>query len=143
MEILFLLIDDDADDRELFAEALDTVDPAITCSFSENAEDALVKLETEKIAQPNLIFLDINLPGMNGWECLKKLKESDQYKNIPVIIYSTSSHQRDKQEAEMSGALCLITKPSNFKQLIKVLTEIVTHVKNNSYSSICGSVNFN
>lgn len=142
MAILLLLVDDDADDRELFAEALASVDSTITCSFSENAEEALAKLGAEK-DQPNLIFLDINLPGMSGWECLKRMKGNDQFSNIPVVIYTTSSHQRDKQVAEDLGALCLITKPSDYKQLINLLDAIITHVKNGSYSSICGNISFN
>jgi CheY-like chemotaxis protein len=79
--------------------------------------------EREKII-PNVIFLDINMPQMNGWQCLSALKSDPATKEIPVIIYSTSSHERDKQIAMELGASGFITKPSNYHSLRSILTSI-------------------
>src|SRR6187402_2606042 len=104
----FLLVDDDNDDRELFSEALATVNPVIICDLAADAEEALNKLHSKDIDAPDMIFLDINLPIMTGWQFLTNLKSQEQYKDIPVIMYSTSSNQRDKDIAKDLGALCFI-----------------------------------
>ena len=132
----FLLIDDDIDDRELFVEALEKAGSTVSCSVCEDAREALKKLETKTIASPDVIFLDINLPVMSGWECLAWLKKSSQYKDIPVIMYSTSSHKRDREIAQDLGALCFFTKPNDYNQLVHFLKEIVEKVSQNAIMDI-------
>jgi len=133
----FFLIDDDNDDRELFLEALSAVDNSVVFYYAADAEDALEKLDTKSIDTPDIIFLDINLPAMTGWQCLSKLKSTDSSKNIPVIMYSTSSHSRDKNIARDLGALCLITKPHDYKQIKTVLSTVVTNVNTGELDNIC------
>lgn len=126
----FLLIDDDADDRMLFKEALEVVDATIVCTDVPGAEEAFGWLQQQEHL-PDLVFLDINLPVMSGWEFLKKLKGEKQWRSIPVIIYSTSSHQRDKDIAAGLGALHFITKPDRYKEIGHILGNVVEHLKNN------------
>lgn len=132
----FLVIDDDGDDRELFSEALASVDPEIGCYFAEDAEEALKKLDDGEFDGPHVVFLDINLPGMSGWQCLTELKKHDKHRHIPVIMYSTSSHQRDREIAGDLGAVCFVTKPSDFKKLREILKEIVLHTKHGTLSHL-------
>lgn len=119
-EKIFLLADDDSDETDLFLEALAAVNGSITCHSCRNGQEAINKID-KLDEKPHLIFLDINMPIMNGWQCLKYLKSHHVYKHIPVIIYSTSSHQRDKEIATDLGALCFFTKPNNFNELKKAL----------------------
>ena len=124
MKKIFLLADDDGDDRQLFCEALEAVDPSAVCYLATNGAEALEILSREE--KPQLIFLDINMPGMNVWQCLKTIKESDSYKNIPVFIDMTSTYQRDGDSAFALGALCFVTKPHSFsvlKNILQVLTQ--------------------
>jgi len=137
----FLLVDDDNDDRELFSEALATVNPVIICDLAADAEEALNKLHSKDIDAPDMIFLDINLPVMTGWQFLTDLKSQEQYKDIPVIMYSTSSNQRDKDIAKDLGALCFITKPSAFKKLQNTLDIIVAYSDKQLYNELCKAVN--
>jgi DNA-binding response OmpR family regulator len=134
----FLLIDDDSDDRELFSEALSMVEPAIICDQANDAEEGFTWLQQNKI-EPDLIFLDINLPVMNGWQLLTRLKESS-LKHIPVIMYSTSSNARDIRMAKELGALCFITKPHAFKMLKGMLNVVVQHANRQEYSKLCEAV---
>lgn len=123
----FLLADDDRDDRDLFREALTGIDKNIVCHFAEDGSEALEKINS-LAEKPHLIFLDINMPGMNGWQCLTALKKDERYNNIPVIIISTSSHLRDMQIARDLGALCYLVKPNDFNELKDALQIILTGV---------------
>jgi CheY-like chemotaxis protein len=134
MNNLFLLIDDDVDDSELFREALEETDQSISLHCAENGEEALKLLK--EIAKPSLIFLDINMPRMNGWECLKKLKSSAEYKNIPVIMYSTSSHQREVDIAIDLGALSFFTKPHSYSELKNMIKGVIEKIQTGTLESI-------
>lgn len=120
----FLIADDDPDDVDLFLEALSEIDTSITCASMKDGKELLNTLAHPKTESPDVIFLDINMPEMNGWECLQQLKRNSRAKDIPVIMYSTSSAQRDVQKAIDSGALAFYEKPSNYAQLKEFLDVI-------------------
>ena len=136
----FLVIDDDTDDRELFTEALASVDPVIVCDQATDGAEALKRLAAKEIGQPDLIFLDINMPVMDGWQFLKRLKKDEVYRHIPVIVYSTSSTLKDKRIADDLGALCFITKPDAFGRLKHMLGIVVMHVRAADLTRICNAV---
>ena len=125
-ELSFLLVDDDRDDSELFKEALNEVDHSAIFFHAESGEDALLKLNESDL--PEIIFLDINMPRMNGWEFLRVLKYNEQFRKIPVIIYSTTSHPEEKDTAIAWGAT-FKTKPNSYSDLKKMLTEVVYNLK--------------
>ena len=124
-----LLADDDPDDAEMFFMVLKEVAPTVTF---HHVKDGLAVFQFLKQAEhiPDVIFLDINMPEMTGWQCLTKLKGSAATKNIPVVIYSTSSHPLDKQTAIDLGATAFITKPSDYKILQKLLSAIAANLGN-------------
>jgi CheY-like chemotaxis protein len=136
----FLVIDDDTDDRELFTEALASVDPVIVCDQATDGAEALKWLITKEIDQPDIIFLDINMPVMDGWQFLMRLKKEEAYKHIPVIVYTTSSTLKDKRIADDLGALCFITKPDAFGSLKNMLGIVVMHVRTADFRRICDEV---
>jgi CheY-like chemotaxis protein len=121
---VFLLADDDMDDTEMFCEALGHIDKSIVCHCAADGREALQILGGLS-EMPDIIFLDVNMPVMNGWQCLKLLKDDSRYKQIPVITVSTSSHQRERDIAADLGAICYLTKPNNFNDLTQVLQMIV------------------
>lgn len=126
----FLLVDDDTDDSELFEEALREVDDSAIFYHAQNGEDALKKLNEHDL--PAIIFLDINMPRMNGWECLRQLRYNERYRKIPVIMYSTSSHQEEIDIAASLGAANFYTKPNSYSGLKKMLTNVITTLKENA-----------
>ncbi|SRR5258708_368818 len=136
----FLLIDDDTDDRELFSEALAAVDPVIICDQATDGAEAFSRLRNKEISHPDIIFLDINMPVMNGWQFLSKLKSEDAFRHIPVIVYSTSSALKDKRIADEMGALCFITKPHAFRLLQDLLDVVARHVNRGEFDAICQEV---
>jgi CheY-like chemotaxis protein len=79
---------------------------------------------------PMVIFLDLNMPKMDGRECLKEIKNNDRLKDIPVVIYTTSSHLRDIEETRNLGAKGFISKPSSLVELHTVLNAIAESIPN-------------
>lgn len=132
----FLIVDDDTDDREMFCEALEMAAPGNACYQAANGRKAFTALENGEMPIPDLIFLDINMPVMNGWQLLLKLKQTEAYKSIPVIMYSTSSHQEDMEKAQQLGALCFFIKPFSFMQLKQSLALVAHHAGNGTLASL-------
>lgn len=119
-----LLADDDSDDAGLFCEALLEVCPDASCFLANDGNEVLDKLP-DMTELPDLIVLDVNMPLMDGWECLTLLKSNPEYQDIPVILYSTSSRPQDNQRARDLGAIFFYTKPEKFGDLKKFLKMVV------------------
>ncbi len=115
-----LHIDDDEDDQEIFSSALAKVDETIALTVMANAGNALQELSSNKI-EPDLIFLDLNMPGMNGQEFLQKIKRKENLQHIPVIVLSTSSHAATISLMKEMGAKDFFTKPEVFDDLVIML----------------------
>ena len=128
-----LLIDDDSDDAELFQEALKQVDNTITCLSAEDGHTGLSLLREHR---PNVIFLDINMPVMNGWDTLKAIKASADIRHIPVIMYSTSSYHKDIENAFALGSVCFFIKPFAFKELQETLGAIMDNLEAGSIAGV-------
>lgn len=85
MEILY--VDDDADDIALFLEALQNTDHQFKFSYALSANDALKKLNNY-FSKPDVIFVDYHLGAIDGYECVKRIRERDELKEIPVVVLS-------------------------------------------------------
>ena len=116
-----LQIDDDFDDCDFFEQAVKTVTDATYTSI-QNPIDALNKLINGEI-NPDLIFLDINMPCMSGKEVLIEIKKRNNIKDIPVILLSTSSLHAG--EAKASGAKDYLVKPNSLCELKNLLSKIL------------------
>jgi len=112
-----LLVDDDQDDQQLFIDALGSVDSSVRVNFANDGMEALEKLQNNHPAVPDLILLDLNMPRMNGKQFLQTIKSSERLKDIPVVVYSTSSNENDKRETAILGAADFIVKPLRFLEL--------------------------
>jgi CheY-like chemotaxis protein len=121
-----LLIDDDFDDQEIFLLAVKRTGIPVECVMESNASAGMERLCRNGEIAPNYIFLDLNMPGMDGKECLEEIKKIPHLKSIPVIMYSTSSYINDIRETKMLGAKGFVTKPTDLAVLTNILTEIFT-----------------
>ena len=131
-----LLIDNDSDDREFFTAALSRLPQEVECVTLENGHALLPKLAQGEIERPDLIFLDVNVPEMSGWECLALIKAYENFKSIPVIMYSTSKHQEDIIRAKADGALCFFTKPFAIAELREAINQVVTYLENGNIENL-------
>ncbi|MEO5600453.1 MAG: response regulator [Cyclobacteriaceae bacterium] len=119
-----LLVDDDQDDLEIFQEAAAMVVPGITCLTAQDGNKSLALLETLS-PLPKYIFLDVNMPKMDGKEFLQIVKNSPRWKDISIIIYSTSTHKSEFGQFFKLGVSHFITKPSEFNLLVTYLKAIL------------------
>ena len=125
-KMIVYIVDDDNDDLEIFTEILSEIDDSIKCISFVNGREALNLLMEEGIILPDFIFVDLNMPVMNGFEFLKAIKKHDNLVGLPVIIYTTSSEQKHKDEVKRLGASSFITKPSDLHELKRELDKVIT-----------------
>jgi len=112
-------VDDDPDDQYLFQHALDALDapPLIRCFF--DATELFDALKEHNCEKPELIMLDINLPGVDGIHVLSQIKTDDQLCHIPVIIYTTSQAKQDIADCYRLGANSVITKRGAYTEIVE------------------------
>lgn len=125
MNKVILLIDDDIDDQEFFLEAVKEVNPNITCHLAGSCDEGLEFLNNSSVL-PDYIFLDLNMPKVDGKKCLLELKNNLSVKDIPVIIYSTSSLKKDIDETTAMGAVHFLTKPAAFRELCQAIEKVLS-----------------
>ena len=119
-----LLVDDDADDRSTFSDALGELKINTNLTLLEDGRNLLEFLENVE-KQPDIIFLDLNMPYKSGVECLREIREHQKYNDLTIAIYSTSSTDKDIEDTFIHGANIYIKKPNNFAKLKKVLSDVV------------------
>lgn len=123
--ILITLADDDEDDRLFFTDAFEELKISTIVNTVNNGRELLNYLNHPKTVLPNIIFLDLNMPILNGIDCLKEIKRDDKFKDIAIAIYSTSSSDQDVENTFVLGANIYIKKPSNFNELKRILSDVV------------------
>jgi CheY-like chemotaxis protein len=117
-----ILADDDADDRELFSEAFSLVAPEVHVSVVKDGEELLSSMEFDA---PDIVFLDLNMPKKNGYECIVAIRENEKFSRIPIVIFTTSLHTKDVDDTFRQGANYFFRKPNNFEDIKNVLVRIV------------------
>ena len=118
------LIDDDADDRESFEVALNEIDSKIEYLTAASGEEGLRMLDGSEII-PSYIFLDLNMPKMDGWECLREIKKRPQLKHVPVIILSTAEWLQDRLALRKLEIARYITKPNTQAEFTKAISKVL------------------
>ena len=124
MDKQILLVDDDTDDHEIFCMALEELDNCYKCVFAKDGMEALEMLKNENNLIPEIIFLDLNMPRMNGIECLPEIKKIHRINHVPIIIYSTSSDTKIIEKVKDLGAAEYLVKPSRIEALSETLKQI-------------------
>lgn len=121
-----LIAEDDVDDQEIFSIAISELKGSYDCTYTLNGIETLERLKDNTLL-PHYIFLDLNMPRMNGIQCLEEIKKQDHLLHIPVVIYSTSSGQSFIDDALRHGAVSFITKPSRISDLVTILNEFFSN----------------
>ncbi|MGB5418914.1 response regulator [Algibacter sp.] len=124
--IYIMLADDDEDDRLFFTDAFEELNMNTKVNTFIDGVDLMNYLNSVDAILPNVLFLDLNMPKKNGIECLNEIKANDKLSEIAIAIYSTSASEEDIEETFVLGANIYIKKPSDFKKLKKILSEVIS-----------------
>jgi CheY-like chemotaxis protein len=123
--MLILNVDDDSDDREFFGDAIKAVDPEIPCVLFANGEELLYYLEQSK-KLPDYIFIDINMPKMNGYECAHEIRSNYPTGETQIVMYSTAFNPVDRAKFEEQG-FKYVVKQNNLGALVKSIKGIMAY----------------
>ena len=125
-QLSILLADDDKDDRFFFSMALESLTVPTQLAIVMDGEKLMVYLDENSYQLPDVLFLDLNMPRKNGFECLNEIKLNNSLNKLPVIIYSTSFEQDVVNQLYKNGAHYFIRKPAEFSQLKKLIQQTIT-----------------
>lgn len=120
-----MIIDDDTDDCILFSEAVRQVDPKIKCLQAIGSQEAFSMLNDNAVPKPDFIFLDLNMPGLNGKQFLLRIKQIPELKDIPIVIYTTSKLRADEMQLKELGASVFFSKPSKLADLMDSIHKVI------------------
>ena len=124
--IRIFLAEDDEDDREFFEDALKHLNIETELTISRDGQELMSSLDDKVPPVPYAIFLDLNMPRKNGFECLEEIKQNDKLKEIPIIIFSTSDDEGAIHKTYTLGANFYIRKPRSFELLKKAIQTVLT-----------------
>jgi CheY-like chemotaxis protein len=127
-----LLADDDFDDCFFFKSIVDQFPLSTLLTVVHDGEQLMELLTNDTKVLPHILFLDLNMPRKNGFECLVEIKLNDKLKALPVILYSTSSEQDVMDRLNQNGAQHFIRKPSDFFQFKRVIHHALTLIMHGS-----------
>lgn len=122
-----LVADDDTDDQFMLKEAFSSLNFDKEIRTVENGEELLDylskkgKYDEETLPFPKLILLDLNMPKIDGRQCLRLIKENPDYCKIPIIIFSTSNNPEDISQSYELGANSYIIKPYSYNELVEII----------------------
>jgi CheY-like chemotaxis protein len=111
-----MIVDDDTDDRLFFREAVQELNASVTCLEATDGTNALKTLKQQEVL-PQYIFLDLNMPIMNGIEFLRTISVDPVLKSIPVIVYTTSVSPDDMKITSELGARYYLPKTAELSKL--------------------------
>lgn len=120
------LIDDDEDDCDVFRFALETLRAPVSLVRAFDGVNALEQMAMPDFVLPHLIMLDLNMPRMNGWQLLTRLRERSDYRGVPTVVYSTSSAPADINGAMALGATAFMTKHHSIARMCDDLKILLT-----------------
>ncbi|HEU5147970.1 MAG TPA: response regulator [Chryseosolibacter sp.] len=121
--MVILYVDDDPEDIEIFEEAVKETDSSIRCLLASNGKQAMEILQMDPM--PDFIFLDINMPVINGKSVLLEIRKDKKFNNIPIVMYSTAMSSVDVHEYKKMGADFFLKKHDTFQQLCEDLSAIL------------------
>ena len=121
-----LLADDDTDDCFFFKKALEELHISTQLTTIHDGEELMKYLSENSENLPDVLFLDVNMPRKNGFECLSEIKHTEKLQDLPVVIFSTNKSRDTISVLFKSGANIYICKPHEFSHLKQVISHALT-----------------
>ncbi|HKI48407.1 MAG TPA: response regulator [Desulfobacteria bacterium] len=133
MPSTILVAEDDPDDRFLMGRAFRELDIRAVLRFVGDGEELMRYLagddagedSEERFSPPGLLFLDLNMPKKDGREVLLAIRSNPRFRDLTIVVWTTSNHSADKAFCKKNGASSYVTKPHTYTELVKALQKVV------------------
>ncbi|MFD1605325.1 response regulator [Flavobacterium artemisiae] len=122
--VKIILAEDDKDDQELFIDALDEAQVPSEVTTVENGQELLDTLRDQSEPNPDIIFIDVNMPVKGGKKALEEIKSDKELRDIPAVMLSTWSHPADIEDSFDKGADLYVQKPNSFTGFVLLLKKV-------------------
>ena len=122
--IRILLVEDNPGDIRLTKESMRGSKVMVDLSVATNGREALERLRESGNPPPDLVLLDLKMPGMSGHEVLAEMKEDPELRRIPVVILTSSEAEEDVVKSYDLSAAAYVTKPVGLEGLRDIVTAI-------------------
>ena len=120
-----LLADDDEDDQFMFLEALKEIELPTKLVTANDGDQLMAALRTSTGNLPDVVFLDLNMPRKNGFQCLREIRDDKELSALRTIIFSTSAEPEVIRQLYKNGADLYIKKPNEFNELKKIIETVL------------------
>lgn len=128
-----LLIEDDEDDVFFFCDVLKEINIEVSLHHTLNGLEAMKYMNRMKHKRPQLIFTDLNMPLMSGWEFLKQIKTNEDLRDIPIIVLSTASDSETRKQLLDMGASSFFTKPPTVEAMKNIVERALEVLQENNF----------
>ena len=125
MSISLMIVDDDIDDIDMFMEAVQEIGTSVDCISAQNGVEG-IRLFNGLNSKPDFIFVDMNMPKLNGRQFIKEIRKNNLFDHIKLIMYSTCKLEEEEAELKYLGADTVITKPTSLAELRHEITKVIT-----------------
>jgi len=125
MGTCIMIVDDDIDDIDIFIDAAREVEPTAEYISAQNGLDAINFINAAD-TQPEYIFVDLNMPKLNGKQFIREIRKNPLFSNTKIIVYSTSRMDGDEEEVKFLGADEFIAKPTSLDELRSEIARVLS-----------------
>ncbi len=129
---LYILADDDEDDRLLFSDAFKEIAPEYELMVLNDGQFLMEYLLEKPNLLPKVIFVDLNMPRKDGFQCISEIKSNPAWKEMQVVVFSTSAQEQSIQRARLLGADNYMQKPSTYQELKNLVYQVINRPINGS-----------
>lgn len=120
-----LLVEDDPAHAMVVRRALDGIDESLSVEHLDSGTEAVLRLERVGMRRPDLVLVDIKLPGMNGLDLLSRIKSDPDLMTVPVVVLTTSQSEHDRAEAFRRHANAYVLKPTNYDEFKRIARTLI------------------
>lgn len=123
------LVDDDKDESDFFQIALDFLGIDFQFLFYNTAKDFVSHIEKPETQLPDIVFVDMNMPGISGKDLIEELRQNSKFDSMQAVIYTAHISEKDKQAMIDLGTFEFFIKPTEFSDLTQMLKDMIDRRK--------------
>lgn len=129
MERVILVADDDLDDQEMISDSFRDIDANCKVELVSDGQQAIDRIQNAALPRPCLVVLDLNMPVLDGMETLSRIRSTNNFDDVPIVVFTTSNSKESRKQSLNLGALDYIVKPNDYHGLMEVTTKMMAYCR--------------